>query len=154
MFRNNKANIENAIRDILIPLANQHLNQLTLQDLLNLIINGIGDNGNEGPHIDDETGELVCPGAAEPSTTEISSTASNSETTLENDTDETTLENDPTNDDDNTTSSDASTSDNEEFESTTNIIDPEDDTNSSHFLFNKFQVMILTVASTVCITIF
>lgn len=58
VFDNNKANLETSLENLLIPLANQYLNELTLQDLLNLI--GGGSNGADVPRLDGDTGELIC----------------------------------------------------------------------------------------------
>lgn len=129
IFQNNKANIENALQDLLLPIANDYLNQLTLQDLLALISGGGSDSG--GPIFDGDTGELVC-GTSEKATTVIAETSQSADITETPDYEPTTVE--------------------KGFESTT-ILDPDDESNSSNFLFNKFQVMILMVATIVCLRI-
>lgn len=127
VFDNNKANLETSLENLLIPLANSYLNELTLQDLLN----GIGNESDE-PHMDPETGELICqineehptselpvpsvsaPSASVPSESTLNPTVPNELTTIGN-------------------------------ESTTLLV-PGDASNSSNFLFHKFQ-MIFTVAT-------
>lgn len=60
VFNDNKANLETALENLLIPFANQYLNELTLADLVNGGIGG-GGGGSGGPHLDPDTGDLVCP---------------------------------------------------------------------------------------------
>ncbi|XP_037037130.1 uncharacterized protein LOC119074891 isoform X2 [Bradysia coprophila] len=70
IFNDNKENLETELENLLIPFANQYLNELTLADLVN---GGIG-GGTGGPHLDPDTGDLVCFADKEeekdPSTTE------------------------------------------------------------------------------------
>lgn len=134
-FEDNKANIENYLQNLIIPLANEQLNQLTLQDLINLII---GDSGSIIPPIDDATGEVICHSSEEATTSELLPTV-DEETSSSVDT--TTLTDEWT-----------SVTSDEGYESTT-IQDPDDESNSSNFLFNNFQVMVLTLASIICLEI-
>lgn len=131
IFEKNKQNIENALENLIIPTANEYLNGLTLQDLINLIT---GQSGSSGPVLDGETGQLICDANEEPTTSELLPTV-DQETSQS--VDPTLTE--PTNDDD-------------RIESTTRL-DPDDKSNSSNFLFNKFQVAILTLTTIVCLGI-
>ncbi len=135
-FDNNKENLESALENLLIPLANQYLNELTLQDLLGLI--GGSDESSGGAHLDPETGDLVCHVDNEESpTTEYVPSAETSTQSVD----------DPTRPDELTTFSDEPTTKNG-IESTTPFTVPDDDVpNSSNFLFHKFQVMIYTITS-------
>lgn len=92
VFENNKAKIEAALVDLLLPILNQYLNELTLQDLLN------GNVSEGGPHIDDETGELICETNEEASTTADEQT-SQGEDSRENEASEDPTSENSTNDD-------------------------------------------------------
>lgn len=123
-FDDNKANLESSLENLLIPLANQFLNELTLQDLLSLI--GGESDGTGGPVFDSETGDVICHATEEPPTSEHMPTADTSPSVI------------PTFPDESSTD--------KGFESTTLRV-PDDESNSSNFLFHKFQVMIFTIAT-------
>ncbi|KAJ6636437.1 hypothetical protein Bhyg_15027 [Pseudolycoriella hygida] len=90
VFDNNKENLETFLENLLIPLANGYLNELTLQDLLGLIGGGSGGSGrSDGPHLDPDTGELICSSDEEPpseTTESVSSTVPGDENTENPDT--------------------------------------------------------------------
>lgn len=145
IFNDNKAFLQTTLENLLIPFINQYLNELTLADLMNGGIGGGSGGGFDGPHLDPDTGNLVCfPDNQEPSTTEYvplpSAETSPSENPSEPDTTSTIG---------NPSQPDLTTS---ETESTTYQV-PDDVPNSSHFSFDKFQVMIFTIASIVSLRI-
>lgn len=146
VFDENKANLESSLENLLIPLANQYLNELTLQDLLSLI--GGESDGTDGPVFDSETGDLICHANAEPPTSEHTPTADTSPSENPTTADTSSSENPTTADTSPSgipTLPDESTTD-KGIESTTLLV-PDDEPNSSNFLFHKFQVMIFTIAT-------
>lgn len=142
IFNDNKENLETELENLLIPLANQYLNELTLADLIN---GGIGGGGSGGPTIDPDTGDLICfadekEEEKEPPTTDYVPIPSAETSTNVN----------PSVPDDTTTNSDSTT---ERGSESTTLQAPDDESNSSHFFFDKFQVMIFTVASIISLRI-
>lgn len=106
------------------------------------MINGIG-GGNDGPHLDLETGELICNANDESPTSEYVSSSDTSETVNP------TLPVDPTTDleEGNESTSVESTTDYEGGNESTTSLAPDDETNSSNFLFHKFQMMFYSIAT-------
>ena len=141
MFDNNKENLETSLENLLIPLANGFLNELTLQDLIGAIGDGSDDGSVGGPHIDPDTGDLICYANEDYTTSEYTSSE---ETSV--DTEPPTLQ--PTVPDESTTE------DEQKIESTTLHVPDTDEPNSSNFLFDKFQVLMsLMVATTMSLRI-
>lgn len=148
IFDDNKQNLETYLQNLLIPLANEYLNELTLADLLGLIGGSGGDSDESGgPHIDPDTGKLIC----FPYETEEPSTTTETIPSFE-----TSTSANPTHPDEITTVTDEQTTitstEYEKNESTTLQV-PDDVPNSSNFFFHKFQVMIFTVSSIISLRI-
>ncbi|KAG4065503.1 hypothetical protein HA402_013273 [Bradysia odoriphaga] len=155
IFNDNKENLETELENLLIPFANQYLNELTLADLVNGGIGGGGGTG--GPHLDPDTGNLVCfadkEEEKEPSTTEYVPQPSAETTTDVNPTEpaeDTSTNVNPSEPDDLTTVPDSTTG---RGTGSTTLQAPDDVPNSSHFFFDKFQVMIFTIASIISLRI-
>lgn len=134
VFDNNKANLETSLENLLIPFANQYLNELTLQDLINGI-GGDGSDATDGPHLDDETGELICYANEEHPTSEYVPSEESSQSV------------DPTLPEESTI-----TDEYKGNESTTLQV-PDDVSNSSNFLFHKFQMIVCTIATVMSLRI-
>lgn len=146
VFDNNKENLETLLENLLIPLANGFLNELTLQDLVGAI--GDGSDGSDGPHIDPETGDLICPGNDEHTTSEYTPSA---ETSV--DTEQPTMQ--PTMQPTlyPTVPDETTTEDDKKIESTTLHVPDTDVPNSSNFLFDKFQVFMIFTVTTMSLRI-